>query len=1146
MKPRCHAQVLIAIVFLTVYPYWTFSKVFSQDSTLVDRVVQTGEEQRDPLQSQVIGAAAPSTEPEIYGQGVRDSSWQSPEKEQQGFHLAPDFEIRLFASEPMIAKPMNMAFDKRGRLWVTQTVEYPYPAEEGREPRDAVMILEDTDGDGHADRSTPFAKGLNIPIGLLPYGDGCICFSIPNLLYLRDTDGDDICDRREIILGPFDTTRDTHGMINALRDGGDGWIYACHGFNNQSQVSGSDGHVVTMNSGNTFRFRPDGSRIEQVTHGQVNPFGMATDEWGYRYSADCHSKPITQLIAGACYPSFGRPHDGLGFLAPMLDHLHGSTAICGLVSYPSDSVIPVLRGNMLSGNVMTSRINRNRVEYRGATAKGYELPDFMTSDDPWFRPVDLQVGPDSHLYIADFYNKIIGHYEVPLTHPDRDRESGRIWQVRYTGVNSIHNNDLSKNDERYEKSVVSERINRLHQEFTEGGISTEQLISTIQNGSAQLAVAALRLTRESMKRSGAEKASLVQMLREQVHSGNAHAVQAASEILGHHGSTTDIPVLLQRLAHVPESDQVLRQTMRIAIRNLYQRAAKDSPIWDEVPTRAAASIFLGLNRKEVSKGLLLYLDQHPSEPALNEMLTHAVQLTPETDLEHCVRIADRLTRNSEDHREVLMQLLLDSFSSRPHPEVLRSWVTRHVQERLQRLVDQKHIMSWSVTGSGIWPLQTRSKTGGGELTISSSIGRGESYVGNRTSDPFTAPEKITFWLAGHNGYPDQGSHKKNRVQLVRSKDSVVLKEAFPPRSDIAIPIEWELDKEVGEKVRIRIIDGDQADAYAWLGVGGFEPSWLDHSEVAHRLQTALDLAKNIQLAEASILLESLLNSDTFSTGLKSSVAYTLASLNQQRSAATLLQHASELDLPASTLNILLSTEFAKGEIDQQPIAKEIFQRLTQSQQAALASTWISEGASIDTLLQFSEIGIFSPSTLARPEIFQLLDSSMNDDERSRHEILTESIHLETELDGKLTKLQDSFTFSDGNLTRGQLLYTKHCTNCHQLAGQGKTVGPQLDGAVKRTVNRLLEDIVTPNRNVDHAFRTTSLLMEDGRVITGLIIRESDKEIFLTDAAGKQIHVPNEQVAQRKASTRSLMPNNFSELLTADDFKNLLAYLKSSH
>ena len=259
--------------------------------------------------SSPAGAIEPATDPQIYGQGVRDSNWQTPSDERKGFHLAPGFEVRLFASEPMIAKPMNMAFDQRNRLWVTQTVEYPYPAKDGSKPRDAVMILEDTNGDGTADKATKFADGLNIPIGILPYGDGCICFSIPNLLYLRDTNGDGICDKREVILGPFDTTRDTHGMINALRDGGDGWIYACHGFNNQSQVTGTDGHQVTMHSGNTFRFRPDGSRVEHVTHGQVNPFGMTTDEWGYRFSADCHSKPITQLVFGACYPSFGRPHD---------------------------------------------------------------------------------------------------------------------------------------------------------------------------------------------------------------------------------------------------------------------------------------------------------------------------------------------------------------------------------------------------------------------------------------------------------------------------------------------------------------------------------------------------------------------------------------------------------------------------------------------------------------------------------------------------------------------------------------------------------------------------------------------------------------------------------------------------------------------
>ena len=405
-------------------------------------------------EGQVPAAAEPSTAASVYGLGVRSTDWQTPESERLGFHLPPGFEVRLFASEPQIAKPLNMAFDARGRMWLTQSVEYPYPAADDAEASDAVMVLADTDADGAADRVTKFADGLNIPIGILPYGEGCLCFSIPNILYLRDTDGDGVCDRRDVILGPFDTTRDTHGMINAMRRGGDGWVYACHGFNNQSEVTGRDGHTVKMSSGNTFRFRPDGSRIEVVTHGQVNPFGMTEDDWGFRYSADCHSKPITQLIRGACYPSFGRPHDGLGFLPPMVEHLHGSTAICGILHFSPESAIVPLRDQMISGNVMTSRLNRNRVTFRGATAVGTELPDFLTSDDPWFRPVDIQLGTDGYIYVADFYNKIIGHYEVPLDHPGRDRTSGRLWQIRYTGSDGAASIEAAGNRQPDPGSIV--------------------------------------------------------------------------------------------------------------------------------------------------------------------------------------------------------------------------------------------------------------------------------------------------------------------------------------------------------------------------------------------------------------------------------------------------------------------------------------------------------------------------------------------------------------------------------------------------------------------------------------------------------------------------------------------------------------------
>ncbi len=217
---------------------------------------------------------------------------------------------------------MNLAFDAKGRLWVSSSLEYPFAAAADAVPRDTIRVLEDQNGDGKADVVTVFADKLNIPIGLIPYGDGVICFSIPNIWFLHDPDGDGKCDEREILYGPFDTTRDTHGMCNAFRRGDDGWIYACHGFNNQSDVAGKDGHRVKMSSGNTFRFRPDGSRIELYTQGQVNPFGLSIDRFGDIYSADCHTKPVTLLLPGGCYDSFGRPHDGLGYVP----ECHGASA----------------------------------------------------------------------------------------------------------------------------------------------------------------------------------------------------------------------------------------------------------------------------------------------------------------------------------------------------------------------------------------------------------------------------------------------------------------------------------------------------------------------------------------------------------------------------------------------------------------------------------------------------------------------------------------------------------------------------------------------------------------------------------------------------------------------------------------------------
>src|ERR1051325_8924736 len=403
------------------------------------------------------GAARLFAANDPFAENVRTTDPLPAEEQQKKFRVPAGFEVQLVAAEPWLRKPMNMQFDTAGRLWITESREYPWPTNYAA-PRDTIRILSDFDENGRARKMTVFATNLNIPIGLYPFlspASGradlpvgrnapqrvptnltwkCIAWSIPNIWLFEDSDGDGVADKKTKLYGPFDHTRDTHGNQASFRRGFDGWLYATHGFNNDSHVTAKDGSHVDLNSGNTYRIRLDGSRIEQHTHGQVNPFGLAWDAFGNLYSSDCHSAPTYQLLAGGYYPSFGKPHDGLGFAPVLMEHSHGSTAIDGMVHYDDDLWPAEFRNNTFIFIVMTSRVNRDRLVFNVSVPSAHELDDFVKCDDPWFRPVDNQLGPDGAFYIADFYNRIIGHYEVPLTHPGRDRERGRIWRVVYRGA----------------------------------------------------------------------------------------------------------------------------------------------------------------------------------------------------------------------------------------------------------------------------------------------------------------------------------------------------------------------------------------------------------------------------------------------------------------------------------------------------------------------------------------------------------------------------------------------------------------------------------------------------------------------------------------------------------------------------------------
>jgi len=665
----------------------------------------------------VLGITAGRLEAEDrYAAHIASTDPLTPEQEREKLILPPGFEIELVASEPVIGKPMNLAFDDRGRLWVTESTEYPFPPEDLSTSKDCVKILEDTDGDGRMDKVTKFAEHLRIPIGLLPVSDGAIVFSIPKIYKFTDTDGDDRADKKEELYGTIDR-RDTHGMINSLRWGFDGWIYVNHGYANDSYVKGSDGHTIHMHSGNTFRIRPDGTRCEHYTHGQVNPFGSCFDALGNLYTADCHSKPVYALLRGGWYPSFGKPHDGLGFGPEMCKHDHGSTAICGIVYYAADHFPPAYRDGVYIGNVVTNRVNYDRLDPHGSTLEAVEQPDFIRSDDPWFRPVDIRLGPDGALYIADFYNRIIGHYEVPLEHPGRDRERGRIWRVVYRGDNGAHRPTPPR------KSWTTANVAELIDDLGHGNLevrirATNQLVDRIGKAAVKPVLAAVTSNANGparahghwvLERLGAlDDARLQAAARDEERAVRVHAQRilsergtwnsvehelalaglrdtdafvqrTAAEAVARHPNPAFLFPLLELRRAVAEADTHLRYGVRMALRDQLRAPgswAELAAFGDAEDNALIADVATGLTTPESGTFLLGAVRKQARQRGKisDEYIRHIARYVPEDRLDALFTLIQECRNTNPIEQVTRMKAYHDGLQQRgakPRPHVIR-------------------------------------------------------------------------------------------------------------------------------------------------------------------------------------------------------------------------------------------------------------------------------------------------------------------------------------------------------------------------------------------------------------------------------------------------------------------------------------------
>lgn len=396
----------------------------------------------------------------------------SPEESMKLAQVPVGFVLSLFASDPDIVNPINITWDDRGRAYVIETVDYPNNLQAGDLGHDRIHIAEDTDGDGKADKFTLFADKLSIPTSAVFANGGLICTNGPDMIFLKDTNGDGRADERKVLFSGFNMG-DTHADVSNLRYGFDNWIYATIGYSGfRGNVGGED---LSFSTG-VFRFKPDGSKLEFLQNTTNNTWGLGfTPDFDILGSTANGNPSWYMTFAKSFYENanLNQPRtpnrDGNPMFFPssmdirQVDQFDRYTAGAGHAFYTSNRFPESYRDWTAFVCEPTGKLVGNfKITQGGAGYISTQLPNNLyNSADAWSGPVQAETGPDGAVWISDWYNLIIQHnptpnkssagydattgkggaYETPL----RDKSMGRIYRVYPKGSKDDVNPKLNPN-----------------------------------------------------------------------------------------------------------------------------------------------------------------------------------------------------------------------------------------------------------------------------------------------------------------------------------------------------------------------------------------------------------------------------------------------------------------------------------------------------------------------------------------------------------------------------------------------------------------------------------------------------------------------------------------------------------------------------
>ena len=345
--------------------------------------------------------------------------------------VAQGYKVELFASEQefaSLANPVQMAFDNRGRLWISTMPTYPHYRPGDPKPNDKLIILEDTDGDGMADKETIFAGDLHGPTGFELAAEGVYVAQGTHLLLLKDTDGDDQADVRETVMSGFDD-HDTHHVISAFCADPSGAIYMSEGTFLHSNIETAYGPVRSSNGG-FFRYSPQRHHLERSARLPIpNPWGTAFDEWGQPFFTDTSDPNLRWMSPGTLKVRYG-------VFAPnppnLIEEKHRVRPTSGLEFVSSRHFPEEVQGDVLINNTIGFLgTKQHAMEDDGSGYQSRHRQDLLSSSDGNFRPVDLEFAPDGSLYLLDWHNVLVGHGQHSARDPLRDHVHGRVYRITY-------------------------------------------------------------------------------------------------------------------------------------------------------------------------------------------------------------------------------------------------------------------------------------------------------------------------------------------------------------------------------------------------------------------------------------------------------------------------------------------------------------------------------------------------------------------------------------------------------------------------------------------------------------------------------------------------------------------------------------------